>query len=69
MVQTRTDLEKKQEEMQHSVAQVAAGLEELTKQLNTLKLASAKAVGSFQENLSKEVAQKFAMSEKRIGEL
>ena len=69
MVQTRSDLERKQEKMQHSVAQMAAGLEELTKQLNTFKPASAKAVGSLQENLSKEVAQKVAMSEQRISGL
>ena len=66
MVQTRADLEKKQEEMQHSVAQVAAGLEELTKQLNTFKLASVEAVGSLQENLLKEVAHKLSGSEQKI---
>ena len=48
---------------------MAASLEELTKQLNSFKTASAETVGSFQEHLSKEVAQKISVSEQKIGEL
>ena len=55
--------------MRQSVSQLAAGLENLTKQLNSFKPASAETVGNLQENLSKEVTQKIAVSEQRIGEL
>ena len=69
MHQTRADLEKRQEETQQSIAQVGTGLEEVTKQLNSCKPASAKTVGSLQEILSKEVGQKISVSEQKIGEL
>ena len=67
--QPRGDVDKLQEEMWQSVSQMAAGLENLTKQLNSFKHASAEIVGNLQENLSKEITQKIAVSEKRIGEL
>ena len=68
MDQTCAGLNKRQEEMRQSVSQVAAGLENLTKQLNFFKPASAETIGNLQENLSKEVTQKIAVSEQRIGE-
>ena len=56
--QNRADFEKRQEETQHSVAHAAAGLEELARQLNSFKPASANIVGNLEGNLPKEVFQK-----------
>ena len=52
LVQNRTDLERHHEETKQTVEKVAAGLEELTRQLNAYKPASAENVGDVQKNLS-----------------
>ena len=49
--------------------QLAAGLDILTKQLNAYKPATAEFVSGWHEKLSQEVAQKIAVSERKIGEL
>ena len=51
------------------MAQVAVGLEELTRQLNSFKPASANVVGNLKENLSKEETQKLSVSEQRVNQL
>ena len=45
---------------------VAAGLEELTRQLNAYKPVSAENVGDVQKNLSEQVAQKLLVQEQRM---
>ena len=67
--QNRADFERQQEETQHTVAQVAVGLKELTRQLNSFKPASADVVGDLKENLSKEVAEKLSDSEQKVNQL
>ena len=51
------------------MAQLAVGLEELTRQLNSFKPASTDVVGDLKENLSKEVAQKLSESEQKVHQL
>ena len=55
--------------MQQIVTQVTAGLEEMTRQLNSFKLASADVVGNLKENLSKEVTQKLSVSKQKVNQL
>ena len=49
LVPNRVDLERCNEETRQTVEKVTAGLEELTKQLNAYKPASAENVGDVQE--------------------
>ena len=51
------------------MTQVAAGLEEMTRQLNSFKPASADVVGDLKENLSKEVTQKRSVWEQKVNQL
>ena len=51
------------------MAQVAAGLEKLTGQLNSFKPTSEDVVGNLKENLSKEVTQKLSVSEQKVNQL
>ena len=48
---------------------MAAGLEELTRQLNSFKPTSADIVGNLQENQSKEVFQKLLASDQKVDQL
>ena len=66
LVQNRADLERRHEETKQTVEKVVAGLEELTKQLNAYKPASAENVGDVQKNLSKQVAQKLSVQEQKM---
>ena len=53
-------------ETRQSVEQLAAGLEELTRQLNSFKPTSVDVVGNLEKDLSTEVAQKLLASEQRM---
>ena len=55
--------------MRQIVAQVVVGLEKLTSQLNSFKLASEDVVGNLKENLSKEVTQKLSVSKQKVNQL
>ena len=59
-------LERQQGETLQSVEQVVAGLEELTRQLNSLKSASVDVVENLEKDLSTEVARKLSGSEQRM---
>ena len=67
--QTRTDSQRKEEEMRRQVEQIAEGLKTLTEQLNQFKPASEHAVGVSQEKLSDQVQQRFDAQEDRITNL
>ena len=66
LVQNRVDLERRHEKTKKTVEKVAVGLEELTRQLNAYKPASAENVGDVQKNLSEQVAQKLSVQQQRM---
>ena len=67
--QNRTDFDRHQKEMQDTIAQVSADLENLTRQLNQVKPMGEIDVSASQNKLAMEVTEKLAASDKKVEEL
>ena len=64
--QSRVDWLQKNEETEQTVGKIAAGLEELTKQLNAFKFASAESVGDTQRQFSEQFNQRLSLQSNRM---
>ena len=60
------DLERQHEETQKIVEKISANLEQLIRQLNAFKPASAENVGELQKQLSEKMAQQLLVQEQRM---
>ena len=64
--QNRVDWQRHNEETQQTVGKIAASLEELTKQLNAFKPASAASMGDAQKQFSEQFNQRLSLQSNRI---
>ena len=64
--QSRVDVLQKNEETKQIADKIAVGLEELTKQLNAFKPASAESVGDAQKQFSAQFNQRLSLQSNRM---
>ena len=64
--QTRADAQRKDEETQKTIQQIAAGLEQLTKQLNDFRPVNVEHVGVAQKQISEKIEQRLNLQSNRI---
>ena len=63
---TRVDTQRRDEETQKTIQQIAAGLEQLTKQLNDFRPVNVEHVGVAQQQVAKNVEQRLNLQSNRI---
>ena len=64
--QSRVDVLQKNEETKQTIGEIAAGLEELTKQLNAFKPTSAESVGDAQKQFFEQFNQRLPLQTNRM---
>ena len=67
--QTRADAQRRDEETQKTIQQIAAGLEQLTKQLNDFRPVNVEHVGVAQKQVSENIEQRLNLQSNRIDDV